>query len=309
MEFLKKLLSELLYNILSKLNFNKLFEIRMRNGQPITVNYNNNYYFVGENGLTDAEKEALISEKEDIEQIIMNASNSSIYAINDQLKQGFVTSQGGIRIGLVGQVIEDGSKILTVKNFHAINIRIPHQVTGCSLNILPYLFKDNQFINTLLISPPGAGKTTMLRDICYQISQHNLTLNILLIDERNEIASCNNGKCELDVGKFTDVITGGTKKVGFINGIRSMSPDIICTDELGVEEDFMAIEQAYCCGVGILASVHASSVFELKEKPLFKDALKKNIFKRFIVLSNKKGKGTIDGVFDETFRLLYSRVS
>lgn len=308
MEALKKILSDVIYNILSRLNFSKLFEIRMRNGQPITINYNNNYYFLGENGLVDDEKQALISEKEDIEQVIINASNASLYTINDQIKQGFVSCQGGIRIGLVGQVVEENSQILTVKNFNAINIRVPHEVVGCSKKILPYLFRNGDFLNTLIVSPPGAGKTTMLRDICYQLSLNNLALNILVIDERNEIASCYNGKNMLGIGKFADVITGGTKEYGFINGIRSMSPDIICTDELGSENDFDSIDKAFTCGVKLLASVHASSVFELKEKSNFLICMKKHIFKRYVVLSNKPVKGTIDAVYDDNLKLIYGGV-
>lgn len=308
METLKRILSEVIYNILIRLNFNKIFEIRMRTGQPITINYNNNYYFLGENGLVEDEKQALISEKEDIEQVIINASNASLYAINDQLKQGYVSCNGGIRIGIVGQVVEEQNEILTVKNFNAINIRIPHEVVGCSKRILPYLFSNGQFLNTLIVSPPGAGKTTMLRDICYQLSLNNLALNILIIDERNEIASSYNGKNMLKVGKFCDVLTGGTKQYGFVNGIRSMSPDIICTDELGTSKDFESIEKAYTCGVKLLASVHAYSVFELKEKTDFLNAMKRHIFKRYIVLSNKPQKGTIDAVYDDNLKLIYGRV-
>ena len=307
MDILLKLLGDLLGKILNKLNFEKLYEVRMRVNSPIAINYYNHFYFVSEDGLTDREKDALFATKEDIEQIIMNASNSSIYAVNDQIKQGFISSLGGIRIGIVGQVVDDNENIITVKNYNAINIRIPHEVKGCSLNILPYLLKDNEFLNTLIISSPGAGKTTMLRDICYQLSSHNITSNILLLDERNEIASVNNGKPSLDVGKFTDIITGGNKKFGFINGIRSMSPDIICTDELGTNEDFEAIRKASSCGVSLLASVHASSILELKMKENFKELLKDKIFKRYVVLSSKNGKGTVDGVFDEDFRLLFTR--
>lgn len=306
MEILKKILSELLYNIIGKLDFSKLYEIRLRNGQPITINYNNNIYFIGESGLTNQEDRALTADKEDISQIINNASNYSLYAINDQLKQGYISAYGGIRIGVVGEIVDENASIITVKNFNGINIRIPHEVKGCSLNILPYLFNQNEFLNTLIVSSPGAGKTTFLRDICYQISNHNMPFNILILDERNEIASCYDGKNTLNVGKFTDVITGGNKKVGFLNGIRSMSPDIICTDELGNIEDYNSINMAHTCGVKLLASIHASSVFELNYKQGFKEIMKDKIFKRFILLTNKPNKGTIVGVFDENLKMIYS---
>ena len=308
MEVLKKILSEILYLVISKLDFSKIYEIRMRNGQPIIINYNNNIYFVGENGLTNDESKSLISDKDDISQVIVNASNCSLYAVNDQLKQGYISCNSGIRIGVVGEIVAENEQVITVKNYNGINIRVPHEVKGCSLNVLPYLFKQNEFLNTLIVSSPGAGKTTFLRDVCYQISIHNMPFNILVLDERNEIASCYEGKSCLNVGKFTDVITGGNKKMGFINGIRSMSPDIICTDELGSKEDYDSVNMANTCGVKLLASIHASNVFELNYKQGFKDIMSSRIFKRFVVLSNRPNKGTVEGVFDENLKMIYSGV-
>lgn len=308
MEVLKQILSEFIFQIIKKLDFSKLYEIRMRNSQPITINYNNNYYYISEKGLTNNKEEAVVSSENDIKQVILNATNSSIYAVNDQLKQGFVSCLGGVRIGVVGQVVDENGQIITVKDYSSINIRIPHEVKGCSLNVLPYLFDKKEFLNTLVVSQPGAGKTTFLRDVCFQLSNHNMPFNILLLDERNEIASCYNGKSLLDVGNFTDVISGGNKLFGFTNGIRSMSPDIICTDELGNKLDYDAVEYANTCGVKLIASVHSSSVFELKHKQNFKDIINDRIFKRYVFLSNNNGKGTIDNVFDENFRVIYSRV-
>ena len=306
MEILKRLLSQLVYNILNNLDFSKLFEVRLRSGQPIIVNYGGNIYFVGENGLTNDESKSLIAEKEDITQVVVNASNCSLYAVNDQLKQGYINCNGGVRIGVVGEIVAENGNIITVKNYNGLNIRIPHEVRGCSLNVLPYLFNDKEFLNTLIISSPGAGKTTFLRDVCYQISNHNMPFNILVLDERNEIASCYDGKNTLNVGKFTDVITGGNKTTGFINGIRSMSPDIICTDELGSKQDYESVMIANTCGVKLLASIHASSVAELRYKQDFNKLITDKIFKRYVVLSNRPKKGTVQGVFDENFRLMYS---
>ena len=306
MEILKKLLSELIFNAIKMLDFSKIYEIRLRNGQPITINYNNNIYFIGESGLTNNSEKSLISLEDDIGQVIVNASNCSLYAVNDQLKQGYINCNGGVRIGVVGEIVAENGHIITVKNYNGINIRVPHEIKGCSLNVLPYLFKNNNFQNTLIVSSPGAGKTTFLRDVCYQMSAHNMPFNILLLDERNEIASCYHGKPTLDCGKFVDIVTGGDKQTGFVSGIRSMSPDIICTDELGKKEDYDAVLTANTCGVKLLASIHSTDVNELRNKKGFEEIIKNKIFSRYVVLANRPKKGTIEGVFDESFRLIYS---
>ena len=188
-----------------------------------------------------------------------------------------------------------------MKDFSSINLRFPHEVRNCSLNALNYLTENGQVLNTLIVSSPCGGKTTFIRDICYQLGQKNFPLNVLILDERNEISASIKGVPTMNIGKFSDVLLYSNKKIGFENGIRSMSPNLIVADEIGNREDIESLIYASNSGVNIIASAHAKDIIELKEKYLFNEILNKKIFKRFVVLSQKNGAGTIEGIFDDNF--------
>lgn len=297
---LKNILPTNIFQILSQaVKFSKLYEIRLRINQPICINYCNQFYFLSLEGLTNLEENALICNKSLIDSVILKASNFSLYSINEDIKRGYITLKNGIRIGVVGEVVSENEIIKTIKDFNALNIRIPHEVKNCSLNVLNYLIENGQVMNTLIVSSPCGGKTTFIRDICYQISNKNYPINILLLDERNEISATNKGVPTMNVGKFTDILLFSNKKMGFENGIRSMSPNLIVTDEIANKEDCESLIFACNCGVNLLATTHAKNIEELKEKNAFNEILRKKIFKRFVILSQKNGAGTIEGVFDE----------
>lgn len=300
MIMLDKILPTDLFELISKtLKFNLLFEIRLRLTKPIEINYGNKFYFLSPEGLTNDEDDAIICTKNLIESVIMKASNFSLYSVNEDLKRGFISLNSGMRIGLCGEIVEENAYVKTVKNFNSLNIRFPHEVKNCSLNALNYVLDAGQVLNTLVLSKPGAGKTTFIRDLCYQIGKRNYPLNLLILDERNEIACLNKGEPSMDVGKFTDIYQFGNKKMGFENGIRSMNPNVIITDEIGNKDDVESLIYACNCGVNIIATTHSKDISDLKEKKLFNEVLSKKLFKRFIVLSSKNGVGTIDGIFDE----------
>ncbi|MBE5745855.1 MAG: stage III sporulation protein AA [Clostridiales bacterium] len=303
---LENILPTSIYEILEKhLNYSKIYELRLRLDKPIVVNYSSKFYYLSLEGLTNLEENAIIGTKHLIDSIVLKASNYSIYSINEDIKRGYITLNNGIRIGLAGEVVSENELVKTIKDFNGLNIRIPHEIKNCSLNILNYIVDNGQVFNTLIISSPCGGKTTFIRDICYQISNKNYPLNLLLLDERNEISATYKGKNTMNIGKFTDVIVYGNKKLGFENGIRSMSPNVIITDEIANKEDVDAINYAVNCGVSIVATTHAKDLEDIKAKKLFADVLYKKIFKRYIVLSQKNGAGTIEGVFDENLiRLL-----
>lgn len=299
--------TEIFEALKNNLKFNYLYEIRLRIDRPITINYSNKFYFLGIEGLTTDENNAIICSKNLLESVILKASNYSIYSVNEDIKKGFITLNGGIRLGICGEIVTENGYIKTMKDFSSINLRFPHEVRNCSLNVLNYLIDNGQVLNTLVISSPCGGKTTFIRDICYQLGKRDFALNVLILDERNEISASIKGVPTMDIGKFSDILVYSNKKIGFENGIRSMSPNLIVADELGNREDIESIIYASNSGINLLASAHAKNIEELKEKYLFNDVLHKKIFKRIVVLSQKNGAGTIEGVFDENLvRLVWN---
>lgn len=301
--FSKILPPNLLKAILGKVNVAQVNEIRLRANRPAVVVLGANSYFLSENGITNKENEAIFVSKSDIENIVFRASECSIYAVNDQIKQGFLTVDGGIRIGIAGTAVCENGNVKTLKNFTSLVVRIPHVIKNCSLSAFRYILENGTFRNTLIISPPGAGKTTFLRDFLFQLSSRNICLNALVLDERGEISGGEN--LSLLTSNFCDVLSFIQKKQGFVFGIRALSPGIVVCDELGDEEDLRAIEYAANCGVGTIATVHASSVAELLKKPNFEKIIEKKIFERFVVLSSREGPGTFEGIFDENLSPIF----
>ncbi len=282
--------------ITEKVNWKVVNEIRIRNDKPIILSVGANKFFLCENGLTGDLKKAIFATKTMIEDVIFRASEFSIYSVNEQIKKGFIMTTKGVRIGIAGNMIEEAGQVKTMTNFSSLNIRIPHEIRNCSLKTYGKLQKNNKILNTLIISPPGAGKTTFLRDFIWQLSDRNMAYNVLVLDERGEI-DIGRKNC---LGNFCDVISFASKKTGFENGIRSLAPDLIVTDELS-DDDVKYVKQAINCGISIIASVHSSSVEEVCKKPAFEKILQEKAFERFVVLSNREGPGTFEGVYNENF--------
>ncbi len=295
---LDKILPNDIYKILKyKVNLNSINEIRMRTDKPIVLQIGGKRIFLGENGVTSNIKDAIYASKIIVEDVIFRASECSLYSVNEQIKKGFIVTEGGIRLGLGGDIIEENGQIKTMTNYSSVNIRLPHEVRNCSLSTFDYLVNVNGVMNTLVVSPPGAGKTTFLRDFIYQLSERNYAYNVLVLDERGELDICQKG-C---IGSFSDKISFARKVIGFENGIRSLSPNIIVTDELGQKEDIDAILYAINSGVKIFASIHSDSLENLSKKPFFKPILAEKVFQRYVLLSMRNGPGTVEGVYNENF--------
>ncbi len=299
---LKEYLDRDIYNLIIKsFSFSDITEIRMRaNENLIIVVKNKKYYLKDDNG------EFVKTNRTIIENFVRRASENSIYAFNDNIVNGFITLAKGIRVGLCGNIVTDGNRIVTVKDFQSLNIRIPHLIRNCSLPAFDYLVTD-EIKNTLIISPPGSGKTTFIRDFIYQLYAHNISKNILIADERNEICSVVNGEPNIDLGGFCDIYTNCTKKFAFKNGIRSMCPDVIVTDEIDLEKDLDSIIEAINCGVNVIATIHAKDINQLKKKRNFDKILDEKFFSRFVVLSNDEGPGTLANIYDEKLNCIYCR--
>ena len=292
---LNKILPEKIFKILDeKVNLKAVNELRFRADKPIVICVSGKNYFLTENGVSSNLNNALYASKIAIEDIIFRASECSIYSVNEQIKRGFIVTDSGIRIGIGGNVVEENGQIKTMTNFSSCNMRFPHNVKNCSLCAYPYIVHDEKIENTLIISPPNAGKTTFLKDFVSQLSERKLSYNVLLLDERGELDN------NVD-SNFFDKIAFSTKKVGFENGIRSLSPDLIVTDEIGQEEDIDAIIYAITSGISVLATTHADSMETFLKKPLFQKVIKEKIFKRYVLLSKRNGPGTFEGVYNENF--------
>lgn len=292
---LNKILPEKIFKILDeKVNLKAVNELRFRADKPIVVCVSGKNYFLTENGVSSNLTNALFASKIAIEDIIFRASECSIYSVNEQIKRGFIVTDSGIRIGIGGNVVEENGQIKTMTNFSSCNMRFPHNVKNCSLCAYPFIVHDEKIENTLIISPPNAGKTTFLKDFVSQLSERKLSYNVLLLDERGELDN------NVD-SNFFDKIAFSTKKVGFENGIRSLSPDLIVTDEIGQEEDIDAIIYAITSGISVLATTHADSMETFLKKPLFQKVIKEKIFKRYVLLSKRNGPGTFEGVYNENF--------
>ncbi len=298
---LEKILPTDIYDILkNKVNLKSINEIRLRADKPIVLAIGSQKIFLGTYGVTGNLKEAVTASKIMIEDIIFRASECSIYSVNEQLKRGYLVTKGGIRLGIGGDLIEEAGKVKTMTNFTSLNIRLPHEVKNCSLSAFNYLLYDKGIYNTLVISPPGAGKTTFLRDFVYQLSERNYAYNVLILDERGELDLGDDG----NIGNFADKICFARKALGFENGIRSLSPNLIVTDELGQKEDIDAVEYAVNSGVSILASVHSDSMESFTKKPNFEKLIKEKVFKRYVLLSMRNGPGTLEGIYNENFTRL-----
>lgn len=295
---LENILPDNIYQILAeRVSFNAINEIRIRADKPIVISSGAQRFFLSEHGLTGNIKEALFASKIMIEDIIFRASECSIYSVNEQIKKGFIVTQGGVRIGIGGDMVEENGNIKTMSNFNSLNIRIPHEIKNCSLSAFSHILDGDKLNNTLIISPPGAGKTTFLRDFVCQLSERNYAFNVLLLDERGELDLGGKGS----VGNFTDKISFARKKVGFENGIRSLAPNLIVTDELGQEEDIEAVRYCANCGVNIIASAHCDTIENFLKKPAFGELIDEKIFKRYILLSLRNGPGTLEGIYNENF--------
>ena len=278
-------------------------EIRLRLNMPIVITIAGENLFLGKFGVTNNPSQALICAKEDISHVIDRASNNSLYSINDQLINGYISYTGGIRIGVAGEFVYVEDKIKTIKNIQGLNIRLPHEVNNCSLSTLKYVLNNDNISNTLVLSPAGAGKTTYIRDLVKQLLKNSKQKNILVVDERCEITGIANGHAMFG-GMNCDILSNCKKKYAFDNGIRSLKPDVIVTDELSCD-DIASVENAMTYDVKIIATIHASSIVDLKNKPQFSDILSKHLFDRYIVLGTTNGRaGTLLGVYNSNLECI-----
>lgn len=236
-----------------------------------------------------------ISTRADVKYILQRISNYSLYAYEEDIKQGFITIKGGHRVGLAGECVMEGGRIKTIRNISSLNIRICREIIGCSRDVIQYIITGSRVYNTIIISPPKCGKTTILRDIGKTLSEKGKKISI--IDERSEIAASYLGVPQMNVGIRTDVLDNCLKSEGMIMAIRSLSPEVLICDEVGTIKDVEALQMAFNSGVNIIVTLHGSNIEDLLCRKVFEELITNNILERVIILGNSKGVGTIEGVF------------
>ena len=296
--------------VLAEKDLHDLQEIRLRSGQPLLLKRENRLFSLGKEGgfLPAADEKGMRISMADLRETVSLLSGYSLYAFEEEIRQGFLTIVGGHRVGIAGKTILDGNKIKSLKYISYINLRLSHQIKGCASPILPYIIKNRQICHTLIISPPRCGKTTLLRDLIRQVSNGNRYMpgvSVGVVDERSEIAGSYQGIPQNDLGIRTDVLDCCPKAEGMMMLIRSMSPEVVAVDELGDYEDIHAIESVIHCGCKLFATVHGSSIEDIKRKPLLQRLMQEKVFERYIVLYKKDCAGQIKAIYDERGTGLY----
>lgn len=312
-KFITEDIRQLLLNLSIEYKEN-IEEIRLRNNKPLNIYIKGENFFVGENGtVLEDEKGALLIKEEDIKNTFQLITNHSVYAFSEEIKNGFITITGGHRVGICGKTVYGLEEIEDITNISSLNFRIAREKKGISDFLIPSLIDENgDFFNTLIISPPQCGKTTLLRDIVRNLSNGKNNgiqgFKIGLIDERSEIAGVYRGVSQNDVGLRTDILDGCLKAHGIMMLIRSMSPEIIVVDEIGGIKDIKAIEEGLRAGIKFIATVHGSDLDEIKIKKNLECLLAERIFKRYIVLDRSRGVGTIREVIDgDSLKTVYPK--
>ncbi len=277
-----------LKNAIEKLSITDLMrisEIRLRAGNYLTVKTETDEFFVTYGGnLSLSSVNAIKVYKNDIEYTYMCSFDNSLYSFEEELKNGFITTKGGNRVGFSSSFIYDNGEISRISDVTGVNIRISREVKYCSRNILEKInFKEP--VSLLLCGPPASGKTTVLRDLTRELGNK---YSVTLIDERNEIAASDRGIIENDVGKFTDVLSGVSKEEGIKRAVRLLSPRFIVCDEIGAKSEFPSFEYLFNSGVKLIATTHASTTEEAIQKNLIKKMIKKKFFDYIICLSKER---------------------
>ena len=280
----------------------EVLEIRIRQARPLALVTPAGVVFTSPSGQPSVEPQRGYKvTAEDCRLTLQVMTRSSVYMVEDKLLQGFLTLPGGHRVGLVGTGYVEQGELQAVRDIGQFNIRIARELPGVATPILPALLdREGRFRSTLIISPPGCGKTTLIRDMARQLSWGNSGYwqrhTVTIVDERSEIAAVWQGVPQTDCGPCTDVLDGYPKTEGIMMAIRALASDVLVTDELGTTADAMAIVEAGAAGIAVLASIHGDSFEDVQKRAGGRILVESGLFKCLVILSRRRGPGTLEKV-------------
>ncbi len=281
------LFDENLKNAISCEEIAKMEEIRLRSGKHAEIVFPEKRKTLG-----------IISSPEDIFSCVRRALRYSLFANEEEIRLGRIVIPGGHRVSFFGRAVRREGVIISQDNFSGLCVRIAREKKGCSDRLMKYVISGGQVLSTLIISPPGIGKTTVLRDLARNISTGEKALRCVIIDEKGEIASNVGGMNYLDVGERSDVLTLFDKPSGINMAVRNMNPEVIFCDEIGSPEDSASLSEAVRCGVKIIATAHGENISGLMERKDLSDTVNSRIFDRYIFISRNNDKVFPKKIYD-----------
>lgn len=286
-----------------------LEEIRVREGRPLELVFGRTYAFATSRGAVTGDPGAAYAPTRDVcAKLLDLLTNHSVYSFEEELKRGYITVAGGHRVGLAGRTVLEHGKVKLVRDVAAFSLRIAREVIGCASDLLPFLIDERAGTvhHTLVVSPPQQGKTTLIRDLARLVSAGEWPAphrfggrKVGIVDERSEIAACVKGVPRFDLGPRTDVLDGCPKAEGMMMLIRSMSPDVLVVDEIGKEEDALAVEEALHAGIRVVASAHGRDVDDVSRRPALRRLFDGRLFGRIVLLRREASATAAEAaVFD-----------
>mgnify|MGYP000868548702 CR=1 FL=1 len=280
----------------------QLEEIRIRQDRPLEIVYGTESSFVTPAGAVTADPgPAWRPDRGLCRALLERITRHSLYAVEEELRSGYITVSGGHRIGLAGRAVLENGTVRRLRDITGFNVRIARERIGCSAPVMPAIVDPaaKTIRHTLIVSPPQQGKTTLLRDVARAVSagdwRHPAAAGwrgrkVGIVDERSEIAACENGVPTFDLGPRCDVLDACPKAEGMMMLIRSMSPEVIAVDEIGRPEDAAALREALHAGVRVVATAHASGIDDVLSRPVLRELAGEGLFRVYVILSRTGGR-------------------